>query len=67
MTAADYAGYLHHLQGQSREVLLLEPLQAVAASPASCLAPDLYGRLCITGSLVRFNVQHFDRRHPLSC
>lgn len=48
MTAVDYAGRLELLQGRPREVLLLEPLQAVAALPASCLAPDLYGRLCIT-------------------
>ena len=48
MTAAGYAGCLHLLQGQLREVLLPEPFQAVAALPASCLPPDLCGQLCIT-------------------
>lgn len=48
MTAAGYAGRLHPRHRQLREVLLLEPVQAVAASPATCWAPGLCGQLYIT-------------------
>ena len=57
MTAAGYAGRLHLLRGQLREVLLPEPVQAVAVSLASCLPPDLCGQLCTTRSLVSVNAQ----------